>query len=303
MTEKNKSGRGIKATEPRESRLLVQHAFHLARQLGITKIMVLAEALTDQRLIAKEQTAETIIWLSLNHPMNSEPENSRYVIELPQEALSRADQFQIGLLLAVLQDLVAVDETVLCLTGLAGSLRLDNLLITNLKRDNRWFQKRAFDEVPKEILRSKEFFRILDLSLRFAEQGREGKAVGTIFVLGDQEELEPYLKQLILNPCKGHKAGLRNIHNPEFLETLRELAALDGAFIINKRGTVERAAAYIDAPLNRKKSKVPSGCGARHTAAAALTSVTNALAIVLSESSGSVIAFFGGSPILEINKQ
>jgi len=42
-------------------------------------------------------------------------------------------------------------------------------------------------------------------------------------VLGDVKELSPHLRQLILNPLKGHTQAARSIHNPEIIETVREL--------------------------------------------------------------------------------
>jgi len=53
----------------------------------------------------------------------------------------------------------------------------------------------------------------------------QGSSIGAIFVLGDRRTLSPHLRQLILNPLKGHAPAVRSIHNPDFLETLRELAA------------------------------------------------------------------------------
>jgi DNA integrity scanning protein DisA with diadenylate cyclase activity len=304
MDPNKKASQSKPPTENRESRVLVEHCFDIARQLGISKLLVFAESVTDQKSIMKCHESETIIWLTRKKAdIVEEPSKRRHVIELPVQDLSRTDQFQIGLLLAVLNDLVDVDETVLCMTGLVGSLRLDNVLITNLRRDNKWFRKHAFEEIPKDILCSREFLRILDIALRFANQGREGKPIGTTFVLGKHEKLERYVRQLILNPCKGHKKSIRNIHNPEFIETLRELSTLDGAFLISTRGVVERAATYLDPPSNREKTRISKGYGARHASAAAMTSVTDALAIVVSESSSSVTAFYDGSPILEINTQ
>ena len=37
------------------------------------------------------------------------------------------------------------------------------------------------------------------------EEGREGKKVGTAFIIGDKDLLKPYLKQLIINPIKKAK--------------------------------------------------------------------------------------------------
>jgi len=67
--------------------------------------------------------------------------------------------------------------------------------------------------------------RLLEIALHFAREGREGSSIGAIFVLGDRRTLSPHLRQLILNPLKGHAPAVRSIHNPDFLETLRELAA------------------------------------------------------------------------------
>ena len=66
------------------------------------------------------------------------------------------------------------------------------------------------------------------IALRLARQGREGSPIGTTLVLGDTEELAPYLRQLILNPLHGHPAELRRLDRPGLFETLRELAAAPG---------------------------------------------------------------------------
>ncbi|MGK0187140.1 MAG: diadenylate cyclase [Verrucomicrobiales bacterium] len=137
--------------------------------------------------------------------------------------------------------------------------------------------------------------------MKFSSEGREGKAIGTIFVLGDIDDVEKNTHQLILNPLQGHPQRSRSIHNPEFIETIRELAALDGAFLIDRRGNVARAAAYLDAPLN-KKVKVSRGLGARHTAAAAISAKASCLGIVISESSGTVSVFSQGLLVLEMER-
>ena len=103
--------------------------------------------------------------------------------------------------------------------------------------------------------------QILDIALRFAAQGREGKPIGTIFVLGALGQVSPFLRQLILNPFEGHSPESRNIHNPDFLETLREFAAMDGAFVVNHKGNVEFGGTYIDAPAT--EAKLREGLGAR----------------------------------------
>jgi len=112
--------------------------------------------------------------------------------------------------------------------------------------------------------------------------------------------LPPFLRQLILNPFEEHSPESRNIHNPDFLETLREFAAMDGAFVINHKGDVEFGGTYIDAPAT--EARLREGLGARHAAAAAITAATPAVAVVVSESSGDVTVFHKGQAILELEK-
>ena len=76
-----------------------------------------------------------------------------------------------------------------------------------------------------------------------------------------------HLRQLMLNPLKGHAQTARSIHNPDLLETLRELAAMDGAFVVSRRGVVDSAGTYLDAPVGR--GRLRPGLGARHAAALA----------------------------------
>jgi len=119
-------------------------------------------------------------------------------------------------------------------------------------------------------------------------------------VLGDRSTLSPHLRQLILNPLRGHAQAARSIHNPDFLETLRELAVMDGAFVVNRRGIVDSAETYLDAPVGR--GRLRPGLGARHAAALAITIVTDATAIVISASSGTVSVYDGGETALELEQ-
>ena len=63
-------------------------------------------------------------------------------------------------------------------------------------------------------------------------------------------------------------------------------------------GTVEAACRIIDAP--NTGLTLPKGLGTRHWAAAAITNVTKALAVVVSQSTGTVRLFQNGEIILRI---
>jgi DNA integrity scanning protein DisA with diadenylate cyclase activity len=147
---------------------------------------------------------------------------------------------------------------------------------------------------------SNELARLIAIALRLSGEGREGRPIGTVFVLGGGDELSPYLRQLVLNPGEGHPRRSRSIHADDFFETIREFAALDGAFIVNETGVVEAAGVYLEVP--RKRIRLPQGLGARHSAAAGITAATTAVAVVVSESSGTVTTFRGGRPVLTLEK-
>ncbi|HSB30206.1 MAG TPA: diadenylate cyclase, partial [Candidatus Sulfobium mesophilum] len=94
-----------------------------------------------------------------------------------------------------------------------------------------------------------------------------------------------------------HPDEKKHIENPDLRETIKELAQLDGAFIVSDSGIVLSACRYIDA--SSQGLALPLGLGSRHMAAASITKRTNALAVVVSESSV-VRVFDDGDIISEI---
>ena len=244
-----------------ESRVLVHHAFDLARSLDISKILVQVEERGDFRAIENVRESEHVLWLVRDPKLSFELRQGDAHILIPDTGLTRFSQLNIALFRAVVDERIALDESVVCLTGVAGSKRLDTLVIANPRRDFPWFRKREL-EATKAVVGSREFGRLIDIALRLASEGREGKAIGSAFVLGELEELRPHLRQLILNPCEGHSRRLRNIHSDEFLESLREFSALDGAFIVDMKGVVEFAGTYIDASTMESESQPRARCSA-----------------------------------------
>ncbi len=295
-----KSAAGKPVSEARESGLVVEYAFDMAAKLEISHILVRADLLRDRRLIERRREKEKIIWLVHDEDTleKIEPSPKDILIRVPRGPVDRIDQVTIGITAAVLRKKLGVDDSVICLTGVAGSKRLDNLLVVNPGRDFAWFRERKLTEGAGRIA-SDEAIRLIDIALKFAAEGREGKPIGTTFVLGGPRTLSKFTRPLMLNPLKGHPPKVRSIHNSDFLETLRELAAIDGAFIVDTKGVVARAGVYLDAPLT-KSVNIREGLGARHVAAAAISTKASAVAVVISESSGKVSVFAGGAPVLEL---
>lgn len=289
-------------TEYKESRLLIDYGFELARHLGIGKVLVRAELLTDRKHVDRVRDRESLIWVTDNAKAFGRKGVRKidHTVELPGSQVGRMDQVALALILSVLEGAIEEDESVVCLTGIAGSRRIDNLLIANPKRDFSWFAEHSLHR-DGQLLVSREFVRLIEIALRFAAEGREGKPIGATLVLGDPKKLAPLTRPLILNPCEGHRRRSRSIHDQAFIESMREFAALDGAFIIDPTGVVERVGVYLDAPATRKVH-VQKGLGSRHLAAAAITARTDAVAIVISESSGNVTVFSAGRAVVSLGR-
>ena len=135
------------------------------------------------------------------------------------------------------------------------------------------------------------------LAVEIAREGREGRKIGTLFVVGDSEEVLRRSRPMILDPLHGHPDELKRIDDPDVRETLKELAQLDGAFVVSEEGVVLSAARYIDAVS--ESLSVPLGLGSRHMAAASVSKQTGAVAVAVSESS-MVRMFDDGELVSEI---
>ncbi|MBW1859254.1 MAG: DNA integrity scanning protein DisA nucleotide-binding domain protein [Deltaproteobacteria bacterium] len=137
----------------------------------------------------------------------------------------------------------------------------------------------------------------IQLAVEVAREGREGRKVGTIFVLGDEEAVLKESSPLILDPLQGHPSESKKIDDVNMRETAKELSQLDGAFVVSADGIVISAARYLNA--DSTGVDVPLGLGTRHMAAAAITRATKSVAVVVSESSV-VRVFHQGKIIGEI---
>lgn len=142
---------------------------------------------------------------------------------------------------------------------------------------------------------------MLQLATLLASEGREGSPVGTIFVLGDLEQVSRHCRQLIANPFKGYDKTERNILDPSMEESIKEFAKIDGAFIIARDGTIHAAGAFLC--TSHVSVSLPRGLGSRHMAAASITALTDAIAVALSESTRTVTLFRHGAPIARLTSE
>jgi len=153
-------------------------------------------------------------------------------------------------------------------------------------------------ECEKRIL-PETFKNALHLSQNISMKGREGKKVGTALILGDEEEVLSRSHQMIINPFRGQEAGTEiNINKKEHWETVMGFAQLDGVFVITETGKILAAGRYLD--VNTRDAHIEKGLGTRHLSSASITRGTNAIAIVVSESGGTIRVYMDGKEVILI---
>jgi diadenylate cyclase len=157
----------------------------------------------------------------------------------------------------------------------------------------------VFEQVctPERGIDRRTLEDVIVLAVEVAREGREGRKVGTLFTVGDAESVLERSHALILDPLLGHPSALKRISRPDMRETIKELAQLDGAFVVSDDGVVISACRYLNA--SAEGVRLPLGLGSRHVAAASITLQTQAVAVVVSESSV-VRVFDNGELISEI---
>jgi diadenylate cyclase len=148
-------------------------------------------------------------------------------------------------------------------------------------------------QVPLETLRA-----VVDLALEIGREGREGHPVGTMFVVGDTRKVLSMSRFLNFNPFRGYSRRERDIRDPNVREQIKDIAQLEGAIIVHRDGVAMAAGVRIAAP--DKDITLSKGLGTRHAAAAAISKCTKAIAIVVSQSSGTVRLFQNGEVVLHI---
>ncbi len=148
-------------------------------------------------------------------------------------------------------------------------------------------------DVPLETLKA-----VVDLAVDIGREGREGRPVGTMFVVGDTRKVMKQSSPMGFDPLRGYSLKEKSLRDRHVREAIKEIAQLDGAIIVDLKGFVVAACRRINSPATGLT--LSKGLGSRHWAAAAVTKDTKAIAVVVSQSSGTVRIFDNGQVVLPI---
>jgi len=286
------------------TRSLVRHAHAIAREVGARVILLYADVIdTDQHLADLIQDVDFRVILISRRPGFQAPagwEDLCAIVRVPDITMTRVGQIKVATLVAAAENLIHSGDRIVCLTGIDGSGTIDMISVLDLGVEVEMFGDAAADPLPLDV-RPAVFERLLTLSTELSLEGREGRPVGTLFIVGDSEKVLGQSRQLVINPFHGYPESERNILDPQLEETIKEFSAIDGAFIVRGDGVVLSAGRYL-APQAKLDEPLPQGLGTRHEAAAAITATTDAIALCISQSTGTISIFRRGRILTDIVK-
>jgi hypothetical protein len=281
------------------SRHIVQHAQQLAREVAARAVLVYTDALLqDDELLRAMDFPAVFVTRSTPTAPPTGPSSHAWV-RLPDVPMTRAGQIKTAVLVCLARGVLRRGDRVVCLTGVEGSGVLDLMLVLDLGSQPGLLTV-TIPAVFSVDLAPEVFERVLTLATQLAVEGREGRPVGALFVLGDSDTVLSQSRQLVLNPFHGHPESVRNVLDPAVEETVKEFSALDGAFVVRGDGVVLTAGTHL-VPAGGHID-LAGGLGTRHAAAAGITASTAAMSVCLSQSTGTVTVFKSGHLIADIQR-
>jgi diadenylate cyclase len=274
-------------------------ACEASRRLGAAGVLILPEGPMDWDVVRVLSSSEAAILVASasQRQLDAVRKAGLVAVEVEPTEAAISERISLALIEAVANDQLQAGARVVVVYSGFEAEALDSLSVIrlgeHLERLTAHDLRALETSVPFETLKA-----VVDVAIEIGREGREGKAVGTLIAVGDARNVMIRTRQLGFDPFKGYRRKERNVRDFRVREAIKEIAQLDGAFVVARDGTVEAACRLIDAPMTGLT--LPKGLGSRHWAAAAITEVTKALAVVVSQSNGTVRLFQSGEVILRI---
>jgi diadenylate cyclase len=222
-------------------------------------------------------------------------------VVIPPYDYTRMEKIKVAVVAAQSAGLLRDGDTVLALSGPGQDRVVDTIVRVEIGSEDPE-EKIRVDQLglPPEFS-SQVIEALIHTAMEIGAEGYEGRPVGTIIVVGDSTAVMEQSRQLTLNPFQGISEAERNALDPPIREAVKTFAALDGAFIAREDGVVLAAGRYL---LSMSRDvKLPMGLGARHSAAASMTAESKAVAITVSQTTGTVRVFREGEIVLELRQK
>ena len=283
---------------------LLRTAGQLVRELPADAVLLLTDADLDWDLVHSELGACKLLVAAQDKALTDQLKRNRAltVMDIDPGPTPTQERMSLALLEAVASEKLRTGAHVVALyNGIAGVENgdepIDSLSVIHLgehlERLSAQDLRNLDTQVPLETLRA-----VVDLATEIGSEGREGKPVGSLLVVGDTRKVLAMSHPINFNPFRGYSRAERDIRDLRVREQIKDIAQLEGAIVVRRDGVAVAAAMRIDAP--DKGFTLSMGLGTRHAAAAAVSKSTKAIAVTVSQSSGTVRLFQNGEVVLHI---
>ena len=288
-------------SKPPADRSFLSEALATARRLDVDHVLFICDTSPPIEQLKHRALKKKVIIASTSEKIGAHCEEEGFRCEIiPAYAFDRFEKIKVALATCVSAGLLSEGMRVLCLAGQAGSPEIDTSLYTKIG-------EKSEESVALGVLHAGAEFSpqvleaVLNISLQVGYEGFEGAPVGTIFVVGNSTAVMEKSKQLTLNPLQGYSEDERNILDPSVRDAIKNYCVLDGAFVIREDGVVLAAGRYLRAP-DDEEIVLPLGLGTRNAAAMAISQVSNAIAFVVSKTTGTVRIYKEGKLAVELKQ-
>ncbi len=280
--------------------VMLETAGLLVLQTGADALLVLLDGQTDwEKLRAAIPAAVEHVIVAADLEEDLEGAQARGLMPLPlnKEKSPLLERLQNALLESVADGFLKANGDVIAVYSGFEYQKIDS--ISHIRLDDRLRRlttrdlQRLESSVPLKSLKT-----VIDLASQIGREGREGKKVGTIFVVGDTRRVLQHCKDSGFDPLRGYKRENRNLFDAKVREDIKEIAQMDGAFVVSPDGIIEKSRQIIE--VSHADLTLSKGLGARHWAGAAISQITKAIGIVVSQSTGTVRLFQNGDTVLRI---
>ncbi|HBA27099.1 MAG TPA: hypothetical protein DCY98_06890, partial [Nitrospinae bacterium] len=222
--KKNKSQQAL-------NKIFLESAGDIASRINAKRIFLYADLINDYKLLKELSKKDEFVFITKNEDtLHKHVGIEKNIIDIPSVEFSRIGLIKIAAMKGLFSGIVKDEDKIVFVTGTHKIGSFDSIIVVDIGREFEILASSSVSDIA-ENLKPEVFEAVLNLSLELASQGREGKPVGTIFVIGDHEKVLQLSRQMIINPFQGYPEEERNIMDPALRETIKEFSAVDGAFV------------------------------------------------------------------------
>jgi DNA integrity scanning protein DisA with diadenylate cyclase activity len=288
--------------EGKFDREFLRGALALTGRSDVDRLLLVSDHPLSPNEIRGRPIKKKLVYAVTSEGLANQLRAKKYLaVLIPPYDYTRIEKIKVAVVAAQSAGLVRDGNTILALTGPGQDRVVDTLVKVDIGSEDPE-EKIRVDALglPSEFS-SQVVDSLIHTAMEIGAEGYEGHPVGTIIVIGDSTAVMEKSRQLILNPFQGISEAERNALDPPIRDAVKTFSALDGAFIIREDGVVLAAGRYL--LTMSREVKLPMGLGARHSAAASITAESKAIAITVSQTTGTVRVFKAGEIALELRQK